>query len=295
VARALCLVDVDAALAVVREGTDDPRMQDSYLGPVAAQFATVDPDRALKLASDITQGYARDRAMASVLSYLPVDRLDEAVQRARSIGNPIPRAMALCRLAQVAPPDRRRELLWRAAQGVLDECLSSSRNGGHVEGAANGLCRISIVARRLGLQDYRELAWRAASVRVRGSGHYVERRLNVIYDFSLAKPMASVDPELARHVVDAAIDCAGGEAKLPRLGAYMEAMAQLDPEGTLRRVETDLADPGTPAGSRLDIVLVLVDVLTKSSEQRERELLTEPEGTWLMETRDAILVPEDWE
>lgn len=286
VARALGLVDVDAALEMLRDGTDGPDTLDWSVGSVAAELARVDADRALKLASGIGQPYARDRAMAAILGYLPSERLDEAIKRARGIGYPIPRAMALCRLAQAAPPERRRELLWQAAQGVQDECRESLGSGGHVEGAADALCRLSMVARRLGLPDYRELAWRAASVRVRGSGYYSERRLNIMYDFSLARLMAFCDPDLARHIVDAAVDCAGGEEGLPR--GYIGAMAQLDPEGALKHVEAALAGPTTSPENPTDLVSALLDVLTKSPDQRETDLLAEPDGSWLLEARDAI-------
>ncbi len=188
VAEAICERDLEGALALV-EPIEDADERSRHLANIARRVAKTDPERALETIGHLGTDWYRERALAMAVPFFPQDQFQRAVELARGISDLARRARALARLASVAPEEQRPGLLEGALQALLVAAEQSDFTSGREAEAAAG---VACVARRLGYSEYETLVWRAASIRVRGAGLYVDKSLNVQTDFDLATGRGSI-------------------------------------------------------------------------------------------------------
>jgi len=206
VAACLCERDLAGALALV-EPIEDEDARSRHLTNIARRIAPTAPDRALELIEGVTEELTREWALATVLPFLPKGRLGEAVGTARGLDDHFHRALALCRLASVVSMDQRAGLLEEAMAALVEGARGNASDWKHF---AEGAARVTLVARRLGYQEWPEFMWTTAAMLHRGETPYPDARYAVIDELDIAATLALADPEFGRHMVESALTHAGG-------------------------------------------------------------------------------------
>jgi len=255
--------------------------------------AKTDPDKALEMIKGLSDDSKREQEIAVAVAFFPRDQLDRAVEAARGIKNTLNRALALTRLASLAPRERVPALIEEAADTLVAEGRKTVEEPAYFGDTrqVEALARVACVARRLGYSQYQEMALRAASLCSRGAGNFSDAGMNVRNEFQIARVLAFTSPELARDVINSALAGAGGMERLnpqayDRLAA---AAAEVDPQWAaelVKQMKPDAAD--ADRAGRASAVGSLVARLLDSPEDRETRMLTEEDYqySWLPVDKD---------
>jgi len=279
VAENLCELDLEGALALV-DPIADPFESSRHLGNIARRIARTDPERALKLIEGVGTGFEDAQVLARVLPFFPPDHFEEAVAAARGIEDTRCRPMALAQLATVGPVERRAELLEENAEGLI--ARGAQERGSGLGSPAQAMAYLACVARRLGYDQYGELALRAFALGAGGPQRGSSPGDATRDELALARLIAFTAPDAARHSIRRALGRAGGVQAVP---AYSyQTLAAGAGEVDVRWALDLLAEmpPDDPTGDdlpRAGAVLEVVSRLLDEPEQRERALLV-GSGQW---------------
>lgn len=280
--------DLAASLALVQPlAKDSDRVR--HLTNIARRLARTNPDKAIELVKASTSSWDVNQGMATIVPFFPRDQFVRAHDLANGIQDGFFRGYALARLCQVAPPDQVPMLLNEAQAAVLAQ---SARYGGSMqsEREPQSLARLACIGRQMGYPYYGDIALRAASIRVRGAGNARAAYYNVTGDFSLARMLAFTDRALARHLLDAAVEYAGGTTAM-KPDLYYSAVAaagELDPKWAVEMLKAmPPDDPAIQGPGYAETVAALVRRLVDSPESREHAILADDyQWNWLAEDVD---------
>ena len=282
VAENLCELDLEGALALM-EPIGDQHERGRHLSNIARRIAPTDPDRALRLIEGVGEGFDHAQILARVLPFLPPARFEQAVKMARGIEDTTCRPMALAKLAAVAPVEQQTQLLEENAEDLM--ARGALGGGSGLGSPAQAMACLACVARRLGYDQYVELALRAFALGAAGA-RYGGGRDDSTYDqLSTARLLAFTAPELARQVVHRVLR--RGEDS-PALHAHSNStVVAVAGEVDITEAMQLLAQMPRDAVDkqfmpRAEAVLQVVSCLLDPPEQRERHLLVETgQLSWL--------------
>ena len=276
-AEHICAHDLPRALELVA-CIDEVDAKDRALSDIAKRLAKTDPEGALEVLKQASgsSSWAR-QATGEMLSDFPPEHRDRALERARGMSG-MEKATALVRLAHASEGSKAVALLEEGADVLIKEATGygPSPSLGH----AQALAALAVAAKRMGYSEYEQYALRAASLRSRGAGGYVDRNLNPREHFELAECLAYTVPEIARHVIESTLEWAGSLEKLEPAcyPALIQAAATLDLRWAAELVEQmPRDDVKAERLHRAEAVSRLVTTVGKSAEQRERGAAT---GWW---------------
>jgi hypothetical protein len=180
--------------------------------------------------------------------------MTEAADLARKLERGFAKALALTRLAAVAPKEQQPSLLEEAV-----EALATSRRPD--ENRAELVARIAGIARRLGYPHHEELGLRAASLRMLWGVTGDRYTWQAQTDMELARVLAFVQPEMARFLIEDVLRNTGGIDDLPSslYSGVVSAAAHVDPRWAVELVRRmppdDLTDDYLRRGAAVGTVV----------------------------------------
>jgi protocatechuate 3,4-dioxygenase beta subunit len=280
VAQVVALKDPAAALALI-EPIADKSNRDHYHYQLVSPVAQRDPATALEIVKSL-QDYSQDRARAGALCFFPAAQRQLALTEARKINSTYQRAMALARLAQTGPSDQAQPLLREAVQALATSPMDPRYSG--IDNVAEAFACLALLARRMGCQEYREIAWRALTLPPVDRGYSMSA--DYYRELGNAGRMAVPDPALGRHMIETVLRRMGDWRKASSYDqrSLLSAASQCDPRWALELLRQAPLDPDPKKRDDWSRSMETIAArLLASPEERERSLLGEASGgqSWI--------------
>lgn len=279
VAAALAPQDTDAAQALltpVTAATDaDKQALQAAKASLAAVLALQDLPRALKLVEGLSEWEEGPVLQQIALALAPAQpaRAQEVVARIRTSYH---KSLALVQLVAVVPEAQVPATVEAARDHLLETAQRPSQVMPEGQMGPQGLAALACLARRRGYTAYRELALRAASLDPR-TGDVTTSGLGwVSGDLRLAQLLSFTAPEAAQGILQASLRALPSPEQLSphSFRDLVQATADVDLKAAIQlylkhRPPQPKPDESAPTYA----VASLVDVLTRSPDQRERDTL----------------------
>lgn len=166
-AEALCHVDLDGALALIKDLTGEEHQTTRHQPNIAARIAATQPERVPELMRVLSDG-SYGRHMPRVVYNMAPTHPDKALELAETVKEPAAKARSLgfiaLALAEISP-DRAAEVFGEALATVRGIKVDPSYGGYQAREPVNTMAELAQIALQIGYPGVERIAWRAVSLR----------------------------------------------------------------------------------------------------------------------------------